>query len=233
MPKLLSPDETRNLVNSYVKSFGQRGAARKLAERGYRSPTGKPISQGHIFKILNGVEICFQSREGPQETKADNKQLIEPPKETAPQIVVKEEEPAPWSPKPLIDQSVADNFAALTEEEQQKIDDDKAFAELRREELLNELEEEVEEEEQEPRRSKKHLQKVPSPSDYTHREHPMPAQHARLHAVFNRRGDVEFETDESGEEKLFFGIPRLRKAPLTICRPYQPKHYGQNRLSTR
>ena len=207
-------------MDSYVKTFSQRGAARKLTERGYKSPTGKPISQGHVFKILNGAEICFQEPQKPQETKADSPKAIEPP--------------APWSPKPLLDQTVADNFAALTEEERQRIADAKAFAEMRREELLNELEEEVEEEEQEPRRSRKHLQKVPTPSDYTHREHIKPAQHARLHAVFNRRGPVEFEENEDGELEMFFNIPKLKhRQPVTTCRHYQPKHYGANRLSTR
>jgi len=234
MPKLLSHDETRTLVDSYVKTFSQRMAAKKLTERGYRSPEGKPISQGHIFRILNGSETCFQSPPEPQETKADSPQVTETPKEEPPLLVVKEEEPAPWNPRPLIDQTVADDFAALTEEEKQRIADAKAFEELRREELLNEIEEEESEEEQEPRQSKKHLQKVPTPSDYTRREHPKPAQHARLHAVFNRRGPVEFETDENGEEKCFFGIPRLHhKRSQTTCRPYQPKSYGANRLSTR
>jgi len=231
---ILSQSETREITESYVKSFGQRGAARKLTERGYRSPEGKPISQGHISRILNGAETSFQSPPEPEEREADSPRAIEPPQEEPPHLVAEESESAPWSPKPLIDQSVVDNFVAFTPEEQQKIDAARAFAELRREELLNELEAEAEEDEEEPRQSRKHLQTVPSPSDYTRKEHPKPAQHARLHAVFNRRGPVEFETDESGEEKLFFGIPRLHhKQPHTTSRPYQPKSYGQNRLSTR
>jgi hypothetical protein len=207
-----------------------------LAERGYRSPTGKPIQHGHIFKILNGAETCFQSPEELQETKADSTKSIEQPEEEpSPQLVVKEEPSAPWTPRPLINQTEADNFAALTEEEQQKIADAKAFEELRREELLMELEEESEDEEQEPEpRSRKHLQTVPSPSDYTHREHVMPAQHARMHAIFNRRGPVEFEENEDGELEMFFNIPKLKHGqPVTTCRPYQPKSYGANRLSTR
>lgn len=228
---ILSQSETRDIVNSYVRSFGQRGAARKLAERGYKSPTGKPISQGHVFKILNGAEICFQDSE-----MADSLKDMEPPEESSPQLVAEESEPAPeWQPKPPINQTVADNFAALTEEERQRIADAKAFAELRREELLRELDEESEEEEQEPeRQSRKHLQTVPSPSDYTRKEHVKPAQNAHVHAVFNRRGAVEFEENEDGEPVTFYGIPRLQhKQPHTTCRPYQPKSYGQNRLSTR
>lgn len=235
MPKLLSPDETRDIVNSFVKTFSQRGAAKKLSERGYRSPTGKDIQQGHIFKILNGAEICFQSPEAPPEVKTDIHKAIEPPKEEpSPSLVAEEAPPAPWNPRPILDQTIANNFAAFTPEEQQKIDAARAFAELRREELLNELEAEAEEDEEEPRQSRKYLQKVPSPSDYTRKEHVKPAQHARLHAVFNRRGPVEFETDENGEEKCFFGIPRLHhKQAQTTSRPYQPKSYGANRLSTR
>ncbi len=232
MTKLLSHEETRIIVDSYVKTFSQRMAAKKLTERGYRSPTGKDIQQGHIFKILNGVEICFQE----PEVKTDSHKAIEQPKEDPPLLVVKEEHsPAlDWQPKPLLDQTIADNFAALTEEEKQRIADARAFEELRREELLNELENEAEEAEEEPRQSRKHLQKVPTPSDYTRREHTKPSQNARLHAIFNRRGPVEFEVDENGEEKCFFGIPRLHhKQPHTTCRPHVPKSYGANRLSTR
>lgn len=122
--------KTRDLAESYTKSFGQRGAARKLTERGYKSPTGKPISRGHIYKILNGEEICFQEPEAPPEQKP-----IEPP---APE----------WQPKPLLGHSEADNFNAFTPEEQRQIADNKALAEQKRQELLDEIEEEEAEEEE-------------------------------------------------------------------------------------
>lgn len=197
-----------------------------MTERGYRSPEGKSISQGHVYRILNGSETSFQTPEMLQEAKADSQKVIEQPEEQP-----QDEE---WQPKPLINQTFADNFAILTVDEQQKIAEAKAFAELQREELLRELEEEAEEAEEEPKhRSRKYLQTVPSPSDYTHKEHINPAQNARIHAVFNRRSPVEFETDESGEEKLFYGIPRLKhKQPHTTTRQYQQKSYGANRLYT-
>ena len=213
---ILSQSETRDLVESYTKSFGQRGAARKLTERGYKSPTGKPISQGHIYKILNGEEICFHEPEAAPEQKPI-------------------EGPAPeWQPKPLLGHSEADIFAAFTEEERQKIAENNALAEQKRQELLDEIEEEEEEEEQKLHQSRKHLKTVPKPSDYTRKEHPHPLQNARVHAVFNRRGLVEFETDEAGEEKLYYGIPKLRKPqPLTTCRPHEKHSFGQNSISTR
>lgn len=236
--KQLSHDETRELVNSYVKSFSQRGAARHLTKIGYRSPEGKPISQGHIARILSGSQTCFQSPGEPKETRPDSQKARKPPKEPISSLVVndeeeKEEKPAPWQPKPLLDKTVADNFAPVSEEEKQRIDDAKAFEELQREEeALAELEA-LEEKEHRPTYTK-HIEKVPTPSDYTHREHVGPLQHARMHAIFDRRQDVEFEEDETGEPKLFFGIPRLRHGqPHTTSRPYQPKSFGQNRLSTR
>lgn len=51
--------DTQELVNSYVKSFGQSGAAKKLTEKGYRSPTGAQILQAHICRILNGSSTCL------------------------------------------------------------------------------------------------------------------------------------------------------------------------------
>ncbi len=213
---LLSQSETRDLAESYTKSFGQRGAARKLTERGYKSPTGKPISQGHIYKILNGEEICFHEPEATPEAKP----IEEPTHE--------------WQPKPILGQSIADDFNAFTPEERQKIAENNALAEQKRQELLEEIEEEEAEEEEKLHQSKKHLQKVPKPSDYTRKEHPKPLQNARVNAVFNRRGLVEFETDEAGEEKLYYGIPKLRKTqPLTTCRPHEKHSFGQNSISTR
>lgn len=213
---LLSRAETRELAESYTKSFGQRGAARKLTERGYKSPTGKPISQGHIYKILNGEEICFHEPEAAPEAKT-----IEGPA-------------TEWQPKPLLGQSVADDFSAFTPEERQRIAENRALADQKRKELIEEIEEEEAEEEQKPHQSKKRLQTVPKPSDYTRKEHPHPLQNARVNAVFNRRGLVEFETDEAGEEKLYYGIPKLRKAQQqTVARPYQKHSFGQNTISTR
>ena len=59
----LSLIDTQELVNSYVKSFGQSGAARKLTEIGYRSPSGSSILQAHIFRILHGSDTCLLAPE--------------------------------------------------------------------------------------------------------------------------------------------------------------------------
>jgi len=75
---------------------------------------------------------------------------------------------------------------------------------------------------------------VPRPSDHTRAEHSHPQRFARPHAVFNRRQPIEIKTDEQGNEECFFGIPKLvHKSPATTSRPYQPKSYGQNFVSTR
>jgi hypothetical protein len=55
----LSVEDTQELVNSYVKSFGQSGAAKQLTEKGYRSPEGSSILQAHIYRILNGSSTCL------------------------------------------------------------------------------------------------------------------------------------------------------------------------------
>lgn len=55
----LSLEDTKNLVDSYVQTFGQSGAAKKLTEIGYRSPTGSSILQAHIYRIMNGSSTCL------------------------------------------------------------------------------------------------------------------------------------------------------------------------------
>ena len=66
--------DTQKLVNSYVKTFGQSGAAKKLTEEGYMSPEGAQILQPHIYRILNGSSTCLlapetenQQQESPRE----------------------------------------------------------------------------------------------------------------------------------------------------------------------
>jgi len=61
--KKLSVEDSRKLVNSFVKSYGQRGAAQKFTEIGYMSPEGSQILQAHIFRILHGSGTCLLAPE--------------------------------------------------------------------------------------------------------------------------------------------------------------------------
>jgi hypothetical protein len=61
----LSLTDTQTLVDSYVKSFGQSGAAQKLTEKGYTSPEGGKILQAHVFRIINGSGTCLLAPETP------------------------------------------------------------------------------------------------------------------------------------------------------------------------
>lgn len=82
--ELLSTEETRALVNDYVRSFGQRGAARHLTKAGYRSPRGNDIRIGTIQRVLNGVDTCFRAPSPPSKPDSVESALIEPdPVETA------------------------------------------------------------------------------------------------------------------------------------------------------
>jgi hypothetical protein len=65
-------------------------------------------------------------------------------------------------------------------------------------------------------------QRVPSPLDYTSREHTEPHKLAKVHAVMNFRAPVEFIDDDTEKpEQVFFGIPRVKHTSKTITRPYQ------------
>jgi len=64
--------------------------------------------------------------------------------------------------------------------------------------------------------------RVPAPSDYSSIEHTQPQKLARIHAIVNFRGPVEFKDDNVEEkEQLFFGIPKLRHVSKTVVRPYE------------
>jgi len=72
--------------------------------------------------------------------------------------------------------------------------------------------------------------RVPSPEDYSHVEHVGPAQHARVSGIFSPRAPVELEKDGSS----FFNIPRLKRKPVEVrTRPYEPKIFGSNVISTK
>ena len=55
--------DTQKLVNSYVQTFGQSGAAKMLTEKGYRSPEGAQILQAHIYRIMHGSTTCLLAPE--------------------------------------------------------------------------------------------------------------------------------------------------------------------------
>lgn len=200
--KKLSLTDTQELINSYVKSFGQSGAAKQLSEKGYRSPTGGQILQAHVFRIINGSGTC----------------LLAP--ETEDQQQQKPTTKEPIAAVPKIQKRIAEELFADEELLQQEINKTS-------EELRQELEDErlaLEELE----RSMPPL--VPCTGDHPHRERRHLERDIKVSAIFNRRGAVEL--DEEGA--TYFNIPKLKhKPPAIVSRPYQPRQYGRNVLSTR
>lgn len=64
--------------------------------------------------------------------------------------------------------------------------------------------------------------RVPAPSDHSSIEHTQPQKLARVHAVMDFRGPVEFQDDDIEKpEQIFFGIPKLRHVSRTTTRPYE------------
>jgi len=198
--KKISLTDTQELVNSYVKSFGQSGAAKQLSEKGYRSPTGGQILQAHIFRIINGSGTCLLA---PEENQQQQKPTTE----------------KPIAPVPKIQKRIASELFEDEELLQKEIV--KTAAELGQE--LIEEQHAIEEME----RSMPLL--VPCTESRPYRERRHLEQDVRVSAIFNRRQAVELD-----ENRDFFGIPCLRhSSPVTTSRPYQPRQYGRNVLSTR
>ncbi len=204
MQKLTLTD-TQKLVNSYVQTFGQSGAAKKLSEKGYRSPEGAQILQAHIYRIMHGSTTCLLAPE------TENQQQ-EPP-------ITKE----PIAAVPKRTKQIAAELFANEELLRQEII--KTGGELR-EELIEE-----EAALQEMERSMPPL--IPSIGDRPHREARHLEQDIKISAVFDRRQPVEFQTDDEGYEESYFGIPRLKRKSVEVkSRPHQPKNFGANLLST-
>ena len=203
----LSLIDTQELVNSYVKSFGQSGAAKKLTNEGYRSPSGSSILQAHIFRILHGSSTCLLAPE------AENQEQ-EPP------ITEKTIARVPKRAQQIAEEQLFEN-EELLQEEIAKV------GEQLKEELL---EEEIALQEME--RSLPPL--VPCTADRPYREARHLERAVRVNAVFDRRHPVEFKTDDEGNEECYFGIPKMKHSqPVTISKPYQPRSYGRNVLSSR
>ncbi len=197
--KKLSLEDTQNLVNSFVKSFGQSGAAQKLTEKGYRSPTGAQILQAHVFRILHGSSTCLL---GPETENQEQKSPTEEPIATIPKMQKK----------------IASEL--FTDEElQQEIT-----------KTAKELREELEEEQAAIKEMEASLPPlIPSIGDRPHRAARHMEKYIRVSGIFNHRQAVQLDEDRS-----FFGIPRLKhSSPVTICRPYQPRSYARNSISSR
>jgi hypothetical protein len=200
--KKISLTNTQELISSYVKTYGQSGAAKKLTEKGYRSPEGGQILQAHIFRIINGSGTCLLAPE------TENQQQETP--------ITKE----PIAPVPKIQKRLASELFEDEELLQQEIT--KTAAELKQE-LLEE-----EAALQELERSLPPL--IPSIGNRPHREHRHIEQDIQVSGIFSFRAPIEL--DEEGA--TYFNIPKLkRKPPAIVSRPYQPRQFGRNILSTR
>jgi hypothetical protein len=204
--KKLSVEDSRKLVNSFVKSYGQRGAAQKLTEIGYMSPEGAQILQAHIFRIINGSGTCLLApeTENQQQQKTTTKEPIAaavPPKrrKEIESIIANEE---------LLKKEIAETSQEIHDE---LLEEEVALQEMERTQPAL-----VPCTESRPYREARHLEKD-----------------IRISAVFNRRQPVEFKTDDEGHEECYFGIPRMKHSSTTTCRPHQTRQYGRNTLSTR
>lgn len=198
--KKLSSEETKNVVGSYARSFGQRGAARALNDQGYRSPEGYPLQQPHIARVLSGGCTCFLA---PEEGEHHQQQSIE----------------KPIAPIPKMQKRIAEELFADEELLQQEIA--KTTAELGQE--LIEEQHAIEEME----RSMPPM--VPCTESRPYRERRHIERDVRVSGIFSPRSPIELDEDRS-----FFGIPCLKhNQPVTTCRPYQQRNFGQNVISSR
>ena len=192
--------DTQELVNSYVKSFGQSGAAKQLTEKGYRSPEGAQILQAHIYRIMHGSTTCLLAPE--QENQQQEPPITEEPIAAIPKIQ-KRIAAELFENEELLQQEIAKTVAELGQE---LIEEQHAIEELERS-----LPPMVPCTESRPYREARHLEKD-----------------IRVSAVFNRRQPVELD-----EDRDFFGIPCLHHKPVTTSRPYHPRSYGRNTISTK
>lgn len=164
----LSLTDTQKLVDSYVKTFGQSGAAHKLTEKGYRSPEGSSILQPHIYRILNGSSTC----------------LLAPDQENQEQEPPITEEPIARVPKraqQIAAEQLFENETAL----QQQIT-----------EIGEQLKEELAAEEIALREMERSLPPlIPSIGDHPYREPRHLDRAIRVSAVFDRRCAVELDEE--------------------------------------
>lgn len=196
-------EDTQKLVDSYVKTYGQSGAAQKLTEKGYRSPEGSSILQAHIFRIMHGSTTC----------------LLAPEQEN------QQQEP------PITEKNIAAVVPPKRRKEIESIIANEKLLKKEIAEIAEEIRDELIAEEaalQELERSQPPM--VPCTESRPYRERRHLEKDVRVSAVFNRRGAVELD-----EDRDFYGIPRMKhsKPAVIESRPYQPRQYGRNSLSSR
>jgi len=167
--KKLSLTDTQELVSSYVKSYGQSGAAKKLTEKGYRSPEGAQILQAHIYRILHGSGTCLLAPE------TENQQQEPPTTEK------------PIAPVPKIQKRIAEELFADEELLQKEIV--KTSVELREE--LEDERRAIEELE----RSTPPL--VPYTESRPYRERRHIERDIRVSGIFSPRSPIELDEDRS------------------------------------
>jgi len=214
--KELSTDETFALVDSFVQSYGQRGAARALTKNGYRSPEGKEIQHGTVTRVLNGSETKLLAPEvkgplpGPEQALSPGEQPPEIAPEALLSVAKTSEEPA----VPIPHEEIAKEEARLEQ------------ITKTRKTLKRELEDEIEAQ----KLKEENLPAlVPGPNDHAGEGHPHLQELARVHAVFSPRANIELEEDSS-----FFMIPRMKRKPVEVrVRPHEVRHFGSISLSTR
>ena len=159
-------EATQNLVNSYVKSFGQSGAAQKLNEQGYRSPMCATILQAHICRIMNGSSTCLlapETEDQQQEPPITKEPIAAAPKRRREieKILASEE---------LLQKEIAKTAAEI---EQELIAEQAAIEEMER--SLPPLVPLIE---SRPHREARHMEKA-----------------ARVNAIFDRRSEVKLDED--------------------------------------
>ncbi len=165
--KKLSQEDTKNLVDSYVQTFGQSGAAKKLSEKGYRSPEGAQILQPHIYRILNGSSTC----------------LLAPETENQQQEPSTTEEPIAAVPK-RAKQIAAELFEdeELLRAEMIKVGEELREELIAEEAALHEMEAKL-------------PPLIPSIGEHPGREARHMEKAARASAVFDRRAEVELDEE--------------------------------------
>jgi hypothetical protein len=194
----LSLTDTQELVSSFVKSFGQSGAAKKLTEIGYTSPTGGQIVQAHVYRILHGSGTCLLAPEENQQPPTTKEPIATVPKRA----------------KQIAEELFEDE--KLLRHEITKVSEELRQELIEEEAALQELE-----------RSLPPL--VPCTASRPHRERSHIERDVRVSGIFSPRSPIELDEDRS-----FFGIPCMKHPqPVTMSRPYQPRRYGQNVLSSR
>ena len=159
-------EDTQKLVNSYVKTYGQSGAAQKLTEQGYRSPMCATILQAHICRIMNGSSTCLlapETEDQQQEPPITKEPIAAAPKRRREieKILASEE---------LLQKEIAKTAAEI---EQELIAEQAAIEEMER--SLPPLVPLIE---SRPHREARHMEKA-----------------ARDNAIFDRRSEVKLDED--------------------------------------